>query len=39
MPRTILQQHVAADVSRLILIASKMAPTDVGGYFCVTFQS
>ena len=39
MPRTILQQHVAADVSRLILIAGKMAPTDVGGYFCVTCQS
>jgi len=30
--RTIRQQGVAADVSRRILFANKMAPTDVGGY-------
>ena len=29
---TIRQQDVAADVSRRILFAPKMAPTDVGGY-------
>ena len=33
MLRTIRQQNVAADVSRRIPTALKMAPTDVGGYY------
>ena len=35
LPSKIRRQVVAADVSRRILTAAKMAPTDVGGYLRV----
>jgi hypothetical protein len=38
MSCTIRQQDVTADVSRRILSAPKMAPTDVGGYLAMHYN-